>query len=83
MVNVAAFYEGDHDRAAREDWVDALAGDLRQNDGGAYVNFLSDEGPERVRAAYPGATFDRLAAIKARVDPGNLFSRNQNIPPAG
>jgi hypothetical protein len=79
---VAAFYEGDHDRAGREAWVETLSEDLRQDDAGAYVNFLSDEGPERVRAAYPGPTFDRLAEIKARVDPGNVFSRNQNIPPA-
>jgi len=82
MVNVAAFYDGDADRAAREAWVEGLAAALHQGDRGAYVNFLSDEGPERVRAAYPGATFDRLAAIKSRVDPGNLFSGNQNIPPA-
>jgi FAD/FMN-containing dehydrogenase len=47
------------------------------------VNFLVDEGPERVRAAYPGATWDRLAAIKRRYDPTNLFHRNQNVPPAG
>ena len=38
---------------------------------------------QRVRAAYPGATWDRLAAIKARYDPDNLFRLNQNIPPAG
>jgi FAD/FMN-containing dehydrogenase len=49
---------------------------------GAYVNFLADEGPGRVREAYPGTTWDRLAAIKARYDPDNLFRRNQNIPPA-
>ena len=48
----------------------------------AYVNFVNDEGPERVRAAYPGATWDRLAAIKARYDPENLFHRNHNVPPA-
>jgi FAD/FMN-containing dehydrogenase len=47
------------------------------------VNFVGDEGPARVRAAYPGATWDRLTAIKARYDPTNLFHRNQNIPPAG
>jgi FAD/FMN-containing dehydrogenase len=35
-----------------------------------------------VRAAYPGATWDRLAAIKARYDPTNLFRRNQNVSPA-
>jgi FAD/FMN-containing dehydrogenase len=46
------------------------------------VNFLTDEGEERVRAAYPGGTWTRLAAIKARYDPTNLFRRNQNIPPA-
>ena len=41
-----------------------------------------DEGEERVRAAYPGATWDRLAAIKARYDPTNLFRLNQNIAPS-
>lgn len=83
MVNVAAFYDGPDDRPVRQRWVDDLAAALRQGDAGAYVNFLADEGPERVRAAYPGATFDRLAAIKRRYDPENLFRRNQNIPPAG
>lgn len=52
-------------------------------DQGAYVNFVVDEGEERVRAAYPGATWDRLVAIKTRYDPANLSSRNQNVPPAG
>jgi FAD/FMN-containing dehydrogenase len=81
MVNLAAFYEGPHDRAVREQWVTDFEATLRQDDAGAYVNFLVDEGPERVRAAYPGPTWDRLAAIKARYDPTNLFHRNQNIPP--
>jgi FAD/FMN-containing dehydrogenase len=36
-----------------------------------------------VRAAYPGDTWDRLATIKSRYDPTNLFRLNQNIPPAG
>jgi len=47
-----------------------------------YVNFLGDEGVARIREAYPGATWDRLAAIKGRYDPTNLFRLNQNIPPA-
>jgi FAD/FMN-containing dehydrogenase len=47
-----------------------------------YVNFVGHEGPARVRDAYPGATWDRLAAIKRAYDPGNLFRGNQNIPPA-
>ena len=53
----------------------------RQGNSGAYVNFLGDEGEGRVRAAYPGATWDRLAAVKAHYDPQNLFRMNQNIPP--
>ena len=49
--------------------------------GGVYVNYLGNEGEERVRAAY-GANYDRLAAIKASYDPDNLFRLNQNITPA-
>ena len=48
--------------------------------GGAYVNFMMEEGPDRVRATY-GENYDRLARIKARYDPDNLFRVNQNIPP--
>ena len=47
------------------------------------IYFLGDEGPERVRAAYPGATWDRLAAVKAAYDPANVFRRNQNVAPVG
>ena len=82
MVNVAAFYDGPEDRVAREAWVDHFASALEQGSTGAYVNFLGDEGADRVRAAYPGETWDRLVAIKQRYDPTNLFRRNQNIPPA-
>jgi FAD/FMN-containing dehydrogenase len=45
------------------------------------VNFLGDEGEQRVRNAYPGSTWERLATIKARYDPDNLFRLNQNVPP--
>ena len=82
MVNVAAFYEGDHDRAAKMAWVEELIGAIRQSDDGAYVNFVGDEGEAWVHAAYPGKTYDRLAEIKRRYDPNNLFRLNQNIPPA-
>jgi FAD/FMN-containing dehydrogenase len=81
MANVAAFYDGPADRDRRQAWVDGVAAALHQADDGAYVNFLGDEGPDRVRAAYPGATWDRLVEVKRRYDPGNLFRRNQNIPP--
>jgi FAD/FMN-containing dehydrogenase len=83
MVNVAAFYEGPEDRLVRERWVADFAAALRQSDTGAYVNFLADEGEERIRAAYPGGTYERLAEVKRRYDPDNLFRLNQNIPPAG
>jgi hypothetical protein len=82
MLNVAAFYEGEADKAVRNAWVEDLVADLRQDDQGVYVNFLVDEGEARIRAAYPGGTWDRLAAIKRRYDPDNVFHRNQNIPPA-
>jgi FAD/FMN-containing dehydrogenase len=48
--------------------------------GGAYLNFIMDEGAERVRAAYRD-NYPRLAQIKARVDPQNVLHANQNIPP--
>jgi FAD/FMN-containing dehydrogenase len=82
MANVAAFYDGPADRERRQAWVDGVAAALQQSDDGAYVNFLGDEGPERVRRAYPGSTWDRLVEVKRRYDPDNLFRLNQNIPPA-
>jgi hypothetical protein len=82
MVNVANFYDGPEDRVVRAAWAEGVVAALRQGADTAYVNFLMDEGPERVRAAYPGATWDRLAEVKATYDPENFFSRNQNVPPA-
>jgi protein gp37 len=82
MVNLAAFYEGPEDRVVREAWVSDFAAALRQRDTGVYVNFLGSEGETEVRKAYPGATWDRLASIKRRYDPTNLFRLNHNIPPA-
>ncbi|HEU5348943.1 MAG TPA: FAD-binding oxidoreductase [Ktedonobacterales bacterium] len=48
--------------------------------GGAYVNFIMDEGDERIRASYRD-NFDRLVAVKRQYDPTNLFNQNQNIRP--
>ncbi len=81
MVNLAAFWEGD-DRPLREAWVDEFMAAIYQGDDAAYVNFLGDEGPVRIHDAYPGSTWERLAHVKARYDPTNLFRLNQNIPPA-
>jgi FAD/FMN-containing dehydrogenase len=82
MVNVAAFYEGPEDLARREAWVTDFAAALRQREDGAYVGFLGEEGEGRVREAYPGATWERLAGIKGRYDPTNVFRLNQNIRPS-
>jgi hypothetical protein len=49
--------------------------------GGAYLNFMMEEGPERIRTTYRD-NYDRLAEIKRRYDPTNLFRVNQNISPA-
>jgi FAD/FMN-containing dehydrogenase len=49
--------------------------------GGAYVNFMMEEGEDRIRATYRG-NYDRLTRIKAKYDPENFFRVNQNIRPA-
>jgi hypothetical protein len=46
-----------------------------------YVNFLNDEGEERVRDAYGAEKYDRLKSLKRKYDPENFFRLNQNIPP--
>ena len=83
IANVAAMYGRPEEASTHMPWVDGLAGALDQGDESAYVGFLGDEGEARVRAAYPGPTWDRLAAVKAQYDPTNLFRLNQNVPPAG
>jgi FAD/FMN-containing dehydrogenase len=82
MVNVAAFIDEPSQRAEREAWVTDLAGRIRQGAPAAYVNFLGEDGPARIREAYPNGTWERLARIKATYDPANLFRRNQNVAPA-
>jgi FAD/FMN-containing dehydrogenase len=81
MVNVASFYDGPADRAQRQAWVHRFVAALQQDDHGAYVNFLGEDGAARIRQAYPGTTWDRLVAVKRRWDPTNLFRLNHNIPP--
>ena len=81
MVNVAAVYASPEEDSVHRAWADDAAAALRRGEDGAYVNFLGDEGAERVRAAYPGATWDRLVEVKRRYDPENVFRLNQNVPP--
>lgn len=82
MVNLAALYEKPEEKPVHEAWVNEFSAAVHQGNDGAYVNFLGDEGQGRVLAAYPGATWERLRAVKKRYDPSNLFRLNQNIPPA-
>lgn len=60
-------------------WTQAFYEALRPRSMGVYANFLEAEGEGRIREAYPEATYRRLADVKRRYDPTNLFRRNQNI----
>lgn len=82
LVNLAAIYQQPADKPLHQAWLAGFAAAMQQGDRGVYANFLADEPVERVQAAYPGETWRRLAALKARHDPTNLFHRNQNIAPA-
>ena len=83
LANVAAMYATPEERPDHEAWLAGFTKELSQGDPAGYAGFLGDEGEERVRAAYPGATWDRLVDVKTGYDPENLFRLNQNIPPAG
>ena len=82
MTQVVAIYASPDEAAVHEAWASETAETLRQGDTSAYVNFVGDEGGARVHDAYPDATWKRLAKIKRRYDPDNVFRLNQNIAPA-
>ena len=81
FVNVAAMYMDGAEATTHDDWVNGVADSLGRDGTGGYVGFLGDEDEATVRAAYPGATWDRLRELKRRYDPDNLFHVNHNIPP--
>ena len=81
MVNLAALYDKPETKGTHEAWVSNFESAIRQSYHGVYVNFLGNEGEARIRAAYPGSTWDRLVSVKQRYDPTNLFRLNQNVPP--
>jgi hypothetical protein len=66
---------------AEREWARAYWSALEPHHMGVYVNFLMDEGQERVRQAYGAEKYDRLQAVKRKYDPGNFFRLNQNIAP--
>jgi hypothetical protein len=83
MVNVAAFFNGEVDKAQKDAWVHDTANKLDQGDAGAYVAFLGEDGKERIHNAYPSPTYEKLADIKKLYDPMNFFFYNHNIVPRG
>lgn len=84
ILNINARWSDAADSERHIEWTRALFGAMQPFSAGAtYTNFMSaDDGAERVRQAY-GEKFPRLQALKDRLDPDNVFSLNQNVPPSG
>ena len=79
MASVIGFVPTTREEA--EGRAQGLLDQISGNATGVYSNFLGEEGQARVQDAYPRATFERLVAVKRRVDPENVFHANQNIKP--
>jgi FAD/FMN-containing dehydrogenase len=79
---IAVWLDPSDDPRVHHAWTGALWSQIRQEGKGVYVNFLEEnEERERILEAYPAETYARLAVVKRRYDPGNLFRFNQNIRP--
>ena len=77
-----ALWEGAENDSFWMQWARGAAADMRPfASGGVYLNFVGDEGEDRVVAAFGKDNYERLAEIKAKYDPTNLFRLNQNIKP--
>jgi FAD/FMN-containing dehydrogenase len=77
-----AVWEDAVDDARNIAWAKAFRDDIaKYASGGVYLNFVGDEGEDRVRAAFGNDKYARLARIKGEWDPGNVFRGNQNIRP--
>ncbi|HZE51320.1 MAG TPA: FAD-binding oxidoreductase [Jatrophihabitantaceae bacterium] len=82
--NIISRWENPADAEANMAWAREFGDALEQfSTGQSYVNYIGDTGPERIRAAYPPATYARLVQVKDRYDPENVFHLNQNIVPSG
>jgi FAD/FMN-containing dehydrogenase len=78
-----AVWEDSADNEANIEWARNFRRDIASyTNGGTYLNFIGDEGQDRVRAAFGPDNYARLAAVKAEYDPTNVFRGNQNIVPA-
>lgn len=85
VVNINAIWtEGDPRTEEHIKWARDFWSALTPHDPlGVYVNFLGDEGEDRIRAAYGEEKYRRLVELKDKYDPGNVFRVNQNIAPTG
>jgi FAD/FMN-containing dehydrogenase len=81
MIDISVIYKRAEERPEHEAWVRSLATASSDGASAAYINFLGDEGEQGVRRAYPPTTLERLAEVKRRYDPDNLFRLNQNVLP--
>ena len=79
--NITAVTEGEEGFGQEREWVRGFWSALEPFHESVYVNFLMEEGQDRIRDAYGPAKYDRLRALKREYDPDNLFRLNQNIPP--
>ncbi|HEV7865123.1 MAG TPA: FAD-binding oxidoreductase [Acidimicrobiia bacterium] len=78
-----ATWDGAEAMAENVEWARSFRRDIeRYANGGVYLNFIGSEGQDRIQAAYGPEKYARLAGIKARFDPENVFRGNQNIEPA-
>jgi FAD/FMN-containing dehydrogenase len=83
VINILASSNESEGFDEHVDWAHRFYADIEPSlTGGAYINFLSAEGEQRVRAAYGPEKFARLQALKDEWDPTNLFRLNQNVPPS-
>jgi FAD/FMN-containing dehydrogenase len=79
--NITGATEGSEGFEEERQWVRNFWTALEPYHTSVYVNFLMEEGEERIRQAYGARKYDRLKALKRRYDPDNLFRLNQNIRP--
>jgi hypothetical protein len=80
--NIGACTEGPDGFEDEREWVRTFWSALEPHHMGVYVNFLGDEGQDRVVESYGPEKYARLQELKRRYDPDNIFRINQNIPPA-
>ena len=83
-INIVGSWLPEHagDADKHRAWVRGFFDDLAPYSRGVYVNFTSDDSPQRMKQAYSDTQWTRLQAAKTTYDPTNFFNRNANIPPA-